>query len=96
MIMNESGAVCRQSAEGFFELKGMNHRLFMLIKPMNPGEGIYESVDNRTPVAAVTGPPGLHKKKPRLSVGAAMKRMEKLLLDSKKHLKFLPLYLVLV
>jgi hypothetical protein len=33
-------------------------------------------------------PPGniSHKKKPRLSVGAAMKRMEKLLLDSKKHL----------
>jgi Zn-finger protein len=28
---------------------------------------------------------GIHKKKPRLGVGAAMKRMEKLLLDSKKH-----------
>jgi hypothetical protein len=30
---------------------------------------------------------GNAQKKPRLSVGAAMKRMEKLLLDSKKHLK---------
>ena len=34
-----------------------------------------------------------HKKSPETSLGAAMKRMEKLLLDSKSFLKVLQLYI---
>jgi hypothetical protein len=90
-----AGVSAGSQPKGFSELKGVNHRFFTQIMPMNPGAGIYESADNRNPGAGAHGPPE-PQKKPRLSVGAAMKRMEKLLLDSKKHLKFLPLYFVLV
>lgn len=42
-----AGVSAGSQPKGFSELKGVNHRFFTQIMPMNPGAGIYESADNR-------------------------------------------------